>query len=100
VSSVLAAEGQPARLLGLLDPTSACWEAMQTTGGFVVHVLAVGDRALAERFSELRPPIRGPFERLEVAASPWGRCSGGAARERPAAWPDRRRLATPSWSRA
>ncbi|HWD43818.1 MAG TPA: flavin reductase [Actinomycetota bacterium] len=38
----------------------------------MVHVLAVADRGLAERFSEVRPPIRGPFERLEVAESPWG----------------------------
>jgi 3-hydroxy-9,10-secoandrosta-1,3,5(10)-triene-9,17-dione monooxygenase reductase component len=29
VSSVLVAEGQPARLLGLIDPTSAFWEAAQ-----------------------------------------------------------------------
>ena len=72
VSSVLVAEGQPAHLLGLIDPTSAFWEAMQEARAFVVHVLAVADRALAERFSEIRPPIRGPFERLEVAESPWG----------------------------
>jgi len=72
VSSVLVAEGEPARLLGLVDPTSALWQAMQETGAFVVHVLAAGDRNLAERFSEIRPPIRGPFEHLQVAESPWG----------------------------
>ena len=72
VSSVLVAEGRPARLLGLIDPTSAFFEATQETGAFVVHILGVGDRALAERFSEVRPSIRGPFERLEVAGSPWG----------------------------
>jgi 3-hydroxy-9,10-secoandrosta-1,3,5(10)-triene-9,17-dione monooxygenase reductase component len=78
VSSVLVAEGQPPRLLGLIDPTSAFWEAMRETGAFVVHVLAVGDRALAERFSEIRPPIRGPFDGLEVAESPWGPVVGGS----------------------
>jgi len=78
VSSVLVAEGQTARLLGLIDPTSAFFEAMQETGAFVVQVLAVGDRALAERFSEVRPPIRGPFERLQVAESPWGPVLGGS----------------------
>jgi 3-hydroxy-9,10-secoandrosta-1,3,5(10)-triene-9,17-dione monooxygenase reductase component len=72
VSSVLVAEGQPAHLLGLIDPTSAFWEAMQEARAFVVHVLAFGDRALAERFSEVRPPIRGPFDGLQVAESPWG----------------------------
>ena len=78
VSSVLVAEGQPAHLLGLIDPTSAFWEAMWETRTFVVHVLAAGDRALAERFSEIRPPIRGPFERLEVADSPWGPVLAGS----------------------
>jgi 3-hydroxy-9,10-secoandrosta-1,3,5(10)-triene-9,17-dione monooxygenase reductase component len=79
VSSVLVAEGQPARLLGLIDPTSAFFEAVQETGAFVVHVLAAADRALAERFSEVRPPIRGPFfERLQVAESPWGPVLGGS----------------------
>ena len=77
VSSVLVAEGEPSRLLGLIDPTSAFWDAMQETGAFVVHVLAVGDRALAERFSEVRPPIRRPFEGLQVAESPWGPVLGG-----------------------
>ena len=100
VASVLVAEGQPARLLGLIDPTSAFFEAVQETRVFVVHVLAAADRALAERFSEVRPPIRGPFERLEVAESPWGPLLGWSRPARPAAWPDRRRLATPSWSKA
>jgi 3-hydroxy-9,10-secoandrosta-1,3,5(10)-triene-9,17-dione monooxygenase reductase component len=72
VSSVLVAEGEPSRLLGLIDPTSAFWDAMQEAGAFVVHVLAVGDRALAERFSEIRPPIRRPFDGLQVTGSPWG----------------------------
>jgi 3-hydroxy-9,10-secoandrosta-1,3,5(10)-triene-9,17-dione monooxygenase reductase component len=72
VSSVLVAEGEPPRLLGLIDPTAALWEAMVETGRFVVQVLGVADQALAERFSELRPPIRGPFEGLGVAGSPWG----------------------------
>jgi 3-hydroxy-9,10-secoandrosta-1,3,5(10)-triene-9,17-dione monooxygenase reductase component len=78
VSSLLVAEGQPARLLGLIDPTSAFFEAMQEVGTFVVHVLAAGDRALAERFSEVRPPVRGPFDGLEVAESPWGPVLGGS----------------------
>jgi 3-hydroxy-9,10-secoandrosta-1,3,5(10)-triene-9,17-dione monooxygenase reductase component len=77
VSSVLVAEGQPARLLGLIDPTSAFWEAMQEARAFVVHILAAGDQALAERFSEVRPPVRGPFDRLEVTESPWGPVLGG-----------------------
>jgi 3-hydroxy-9,10-secoandrosta-1,3,5(10)-triene-9,17-dione monooxygenase reductase component len=78
VSSVLVAEGQPPRLLGLIDPTSAFWEAMHETGGFVVHVLAAVDQALAERFSEIRPSVRGQFDRLEVVESPWGPVLAGS----------------------
>ncbi|HEV2895892.1 MAG TPA: flavin reductase, partial [Actinomycetota bacterium] len=52
--------------------------ALQDTKAFVVHVLAAGDRHLAERFAEVRPPIRGPFERLEVAESPWGPVLAGS----------------------
>jgi 3-hydroxy-9,10-secoandrosta-1,3,5(10)-triene-9,17-dione monooxygenase reductase component len=72
VSSVLVAEGQPARVLGLIDPTTAFWEAMQETGAFVVHLLATGDLSLAERFSERRPPIRGAFDGLAVTGTAWG----------------------------
>jgi 3-hydroxy-9,10-secoandrosta-1,3,5(10)-triene-9,17-dione monooxygenase reductase component len=77
VSSVLLAEGRPARMLGLVDPTSAFWEAAQRAGAFVVHVLGVGDQGLAERFGEVRPPIRGAFTGLEVSQSPWGPVLGG-----------------------
>lgn len=77
VSSVLVADGQPARVLGLIDPASAFWEVMRQAGAFVVHVLAAGDRSLAERFAETRPPIRGVFDGLEMAESPWGPVLGG-----------------------
>jgi 3-hydroxy-9,10-secoandrosta-1,3,5(10)-triene-9,17-dione monooxygenase reductase component len=72
VSSVLVAEGQPARVLGLIDPTTTFWEAMEETRAFVVHVLAAADQSLAERFSERRPPIRGAFDGLAVTWSEWG----------------------------
>jgi len=78
VSSLLVAEGEPARLLGLIDPTSTFWEALQEAGAFVVHLLALGDRPLAERFAENRPPVRGAFEGLAVTPSPWGPVLGGS----------------------
>jgi 3-hydroxy-9,10-secoandrosta-1,3,5(10)-triene-9,17-dione monooxygenase reductase component len=78
VSSVLVADGEPARVLGLIDPTSAFWEAMREAGAFVVHVLAEEDRSLADRFAEIRPPIRGMFDGLEVEASRWGPVLGGS----------------------
>ncbi|HZD00035.1 MAG TPA: flavin reductase family protein [Actinomycetes bacterium] len=77
VSSLLVAEGQPPRLLGLIDSTSAFWEATRETRAFVVHVLTAADRPLADRFGEIRPPVRGAFDGLEVAGSPWGPVLGG-----------------------
>ena len=100
VSSILVAEGQPARLLGLIDPTSAFWEAMQEAGAFVVNVLAVGDRALAERFSETRPPIRGPFDGLQVAESPWGPVLGGSRPRAACRLAGSTPVGQASWSRA
>jgi hypothetical protein len=38
VASVLVAEAEPARRLGLIDPTSAFWEAMPKAGALVVHL--------------------------------------------------------------
>jgi 3-hydroxy-9,10-secoandrosta-1,3,5(10)-triene-9,17-dione monooxygenase reductase component len=78
VSSLLVAEGEPVRLLGLIDPASAFFEAMRAARAFVVHILAAGDRALAERFAERRPPLRGAFDGLEVTASPWGPVLAGS----------------------
>ena len=44
----------------------------------MVHLLALGDRPLAERFAENRPPVRGAFEGLAVTPSPWGPVLGGS----------------------
>ena len=72
VASVLVAEGEPPRLLGLLDPTTQLWEQLTATGAFVVHVLGLADQRLGERFSERRAPVQGMFDGLEVTSSPWG----------------------------
>jgi 3-hydroxy-9,10-secoandrosta-1,3,5(10)-triene-9,17-dione monooxygenase reductase component len=72
VASVLVAEGDPPRLLGLVSPTTDLAERMADSGAFVVHVLGAADRALAERFAERRPPVRPQFEGIEVVGSPWG----------------------------
>jgi 3-hydroxy-9,10-secoandrosta-1,3,5(10)-triene-9,17-dione monooxygenase reductase component len=72
VASVLVAEGDPPRLLGLIGPTTDLAERMADSGAFVVHVLRVDDQALAERFAERRPPVRDQFEGIEVTASRWG----------------------------
>jgi len=69
-------------------------------GAFVVHVLGVVDRALAERFSEVARPSGARSSVWRWPRRPGVRCWPEAAPGRPAAWPARRRSATPcpSWA--
>jgi flavin reductase (DIM6/NTAB) family NADH-FMN oxidoreductase RutF len=61
VSSTLVADGDPGRLLGLIDAESDFWDAAQTSGRFAVTVLGDGDQQLADRFAGLLPAPGGPF---------------------------------------
>jgi 3-hydroxy-9,10-secoandrosta-1,3,5(10)-triene-9,17-dione monooxygenase reductase component len=72
VSSILVAEGEPALVLGLIGPLSELWEAVARTGALVVHVLAEGDRRLAERFAGVLPSPGGSFQGLSLEQSAWG----------------------------
>jgi flavin reductase (DIM6/NTAB) family NADH-FMN oxidoreductase RutF len=72
VSSLLVAEGEPARVLGLLGDLTDVWEALRDTGTFTVHVLERGHRALADRFAGRVPIVGGLFAGLDVAGSPYG----------------------------
>jgi len=78
VASVLVAEGDPPRLLGLLGPTTDLAERIKETGAFVAHVLGAADQTLAERFAERRPPVRPQFEGIKASASAWGPVLAGA----------------------
>ncbi|MEA2461834.1 MAG: hypothetical protein QOH90_2011 [Actinomycetota bacterium] len=72
VSSLLLAEGAPARILGLLNDTTDIWDAIQGSGTFVVHILSVGDERLAERFAGSWPSPGGIFAGLDVEDSEHG----------------------------
>lgn len=61
VSSVMVAGGDPARVLGLLDPDSDLREVLETTGRGVVHLLRWPHRELAEAFAGLFPAPGGRF---------------------------------------
>lgn len=70
VSSVLVAEGEPAHLVGLIDPLSALFERAMTCGTLVVHVLGANDRRLAELFAGGYPV--DPFAELAWSEDPFG----------------------------
>lgn len=61
VSSMLVADGDPGRVVGLVDDESDLWTAIEATGRFAVTPLAEGDNQLAERFAGLMPAPGGLF---------------------------------------
>jgi flavin reductase (DIM6/NTAB) family NADH-FMN oxidoreductase RutF len=61
VSSVMVANGEPARVLGLLDPDSEVMEVLSRSGLGVVQLLEWGDRDLADAFGGVAPAAGGPF---------------------------------------
>ncbi len=72
VTSVLVANGEPARLLALVDPDSAFADVLEATGRAVVAVLTWDDRDLADAFAGTAPAPGGPFRQAEFTSSPWG----------------------------
>ena len=72
VTSVLVANGEPARLLALLDPDSALAEMLSETGLAVVTMLTWDDRELADTFAGLMPAPGGAFRQADFEATRWG----------------------------
>lgn len=65
VTSVLLANGEPARLLALLDPDSDLVDGLRASGRAVVSLLSWADRDLAEAFAGTAPAPGGPFRMAE-----------------------------------
>jgi len=61
VSSVLVADGDPGRVLGLVDEESDFWDAVSVAKRFAVTPLGFGDQQLADRFAGLMPSPGGLF---------------------------------------
>jgi flavin reductase (DIM6/NTAB) family NADH-FMN oxidoreductase RutF len=72
VSSLMVANGDPARLLGLLDPDSTLAERLAETGRGVVQLLAWDDRGLADAFGGVAPAPGGPFRLGQWSETPHG----------------------------
>lgn len=72
VSSLIVANGEPARVLALLDPDSDLADTLARTGRAVVQLLAWGHRDLAEAFAGTAPAPGGPFRTGEFEQTAWG----------------------------
>lgn len=72
VSSLMVANGEPPRVLALLDPDSDLADALARTGRGVVQVLAWQHRDLAEAFAGTAPAPGGPFRMAGFEPTAWG----------------------------
>jgi 3-hydroxy-9,10-secoandrosta-1,3,5(10)-triene-9,17-dione monooxygenase reductase component len=72
VSSTLIADGEPGRLLGVLDDESELWTAVAAAGRFAVAPLEPAHRQLADRFAGLMPAPGGLFRGYEWTGTPYG----------------------------
>jgi 3-hydroxy-9,10-secoandrosta-1,3,5(10)-triene-9,17-dione monooxygenase reductase component len=72
VSSVLVAEGEPGRVLGLVDEESALFPALVAAGRFAVCLLNAGEQAVADRFAGLAPAPGGWFAQDEWHETRYG----------------------------
>jgi flavin reductase (DIM6/NTAB) family NADH-FMN oxidoreductase RutF len=72
VSSLMVANGDPARVLMLVDPDSDLADEVGRTGRAVVQLLAWPHRDLAEAFAGTAPAPGGPFRAAEFEATTWG----------------------------
>jgi flavin reductase (DIM6/NTAB) family NADH-FMN oxidoreductase RutF len=61
VSSTLLVDGEPGRLVGIIDEESDLYQAAIETGAFAVCLLQQGDRRIADIFAGLMPAPGGPF---------------------------------------
>jgi flavin reductase (DIM6/NTAB) family NADH-FMN oxidoreductase RutF len=72
VSSVMVAPGEPARVLGLLDPDSDLVLSALESGTAVVQLLQWPHRDLADAFAGVAPAPGGPFRTGTWQDTSWG----------------------------
>jgi len=72
VSSLMVAEGEPARIHFVLGDQSYLWDRIQQYGAFVVHILESDHHQMSSRFAGAAPSPGGPFVGIDVVASDHG----------------------------
>jgi flavin reductase (DIM6/NTAB) family NADH-FMN oxidoreductase RutF len=79
VSSMLVADGEPGRVLGLIDEESDFFDAVRRSRRFAVVPLADTDQQVADRFAGLMPAPGGLFATGEWAETAYGPVPAHAA---------------------
>lgn len=80
VSSFLVANGDPACVVGVLDPDSDLTATLTRTGRAVVQLLAWADHDLADAFGGVAPAPGGPFRKGDWEQTPYGPALAGRTR--------------------
>lgn len=78
VSSMMVADGDPGRVLGLIDEESEFWDAVERSGVFAVTPLSADDQQLADRFAGLLPAPGGLFAGGGWTTTAYGPVPAGA----------------------
>lgn len=72
VSSLMVSHGEPARVLGLVDPDSDLRDVLERTGRCVVQLLEWEQRGLADAFAGRAPAPGGAFKQSPFIDTKWG----------------------------
>jgi flavin reductase (DIM6/NTAB) family NADH-FMN oxidoreductase RutF len=72
VSSLMVAAGEPAYVVGLIDPDSDLRDTLESSGLGVVQLLRWEHRQLADMFAGVTPAPGGPFKQAEFVETAWG----------------------------
>jgi 3-hydroxy-9,10-secoandrosta-1,3,5(10)-triene-9,17-dione monooxygenase reductase component len=79
VSSMLVADGEPGRVLGLVDEESDFFDAATRAGRFAVTLLGADEQQRAEKFAGLMPAPGGVFAGGDWEQTGYGPVPAGAA---------------------
>lgn len=70
VSSVMVIEGEPGAVVGVIGPLTDLWEAIESSGHFVMHVLSADQSRLADQMAGRYPD--DPFRMQSIIESEHG----------------------------
>jgi flavin reductase (DIM6/NTAB) family NADH-FMN oxidoreductase RutF len=79
VSSMMVADGDPGRVVALLDPDSDLWAAAAEARTVALSWLTYEHRQLADAFAGVAPAPGGPFKLAKWRDTEWGPVLDGAA---------------------
>lgn len=72
VSSMMVADGEPARVLALVDEDSDLWDRLERTRTAAISLLSWRHRGLADAFAGVGPAPGGVFRLAEWEQTEWG----------------------------